>query len=133
METSQQEPGERVDSLFHKAGSFAIYAIVASFVLQFAYGQVWLRLPATAARLLGFIPTITIISAIPAGFIALCGIPRYGRKKLLWKGLVGTILPIGLFVFAFYYSAYLRARIIEETQRMEQRGAKPGIQVPDNR
>ena len=71
--------------------------------------------------MLGFIPTIAIISAIPAGVIALCGIPRYGRRKLLWKGLVGMILPIVLFVSVVYYSAYLRTRIIEETQKMEQK------------
>jgi hypothetical protein len=121
MNATSQESEEKLDSLFHKAASFAIFAIVASFVLQFVYGKIWLQLPPDAARLLGFVPSIAIISAIPAGVIALCGIPRYGRRKLLWKGLVGMILPIVLFVFVIYYGAYLRARIIEETQKMEQK------------
>lgn len=121
MDAASPGPEEKLDSLFHRAASFAIYAIVASFVLQFVYSKIWLKVSPEVARLLGFIPTIAIISAIPAGVIALCGIPRYGRKKLLWKGLVGMILPIVLFVFAVYFSAYLRARIIEETQKMEQK------------
>jgi hypothetical protein len=89
MEATHQEADENLDSLFHKAASFGIYAIVASFALQFIYGQIWLRLSPDAARLIGFIPTIAIISAIPAGFIALCGIPRYGRRNYsgrVWLG-----------------------------------------------
>ncbi|PTY01975.1 hypothetical protein DB347_25220 [Opitutaceae bacterium EW11] len=121
MHSESSDPEEKLDSLFHKAGSFSIYAIVASFVLQFVYSRIWMRVSPDAARLLGLIPTVAMISAIPAGVIALCGIPHYGRKKLLWKGLVGMICPIVLFVFSVYFSAYLRARIIEETQKMEQK------------
>jgi len=121
MEIARNETEVEPDSLFHRAASFAIYAIIASFILQFVYGQIWLRLSPEVARLLGFIPTIAIISAIPAGFIALCGIPRYGRRKLLWKGLIGMIFPIVLFIFVMFYSAHLRARIIEETQKIEQK------------
>ncbi len=121
MDVAHTASAEKTDSLFHKSASFAIYAIIASFVLQFVYAQIWLRIPPEAARLVGYVPTVAIISAIPAGFIALCGIPRYGRRKLLWKGLVGVIFPIVLFVSVVYYSAHLRARIIEETQKMEQK------------
>jgi hypothetical protein len=96
MDAAHQESDLQLDSLFHKAASFGICAIVAFFVLQFVYAQIWLRLPSDAARLLGLAPTLAIISAIPAGFIALCGIPRYGRRKLLWKGLVGMFLAIVL-------------------------------------
>src|SRR4051794_1410493 len=98
MNSTHQEPEEKLDSLFHQAASLAIYLIVASFVIQFVYAQVSLRISPGAARLLGFIPLIALISAIPAGFIALCGIPRYGRRMLLWKGLVGLILPLVLCV-----------------------------------
>lgn len=121
IDAAPLESEEKSDSLFHKAASFALYAIGASFVFQFVYSKIWLRVSPDTARLLGYIPTIAIISAIPAGVIALSGIPRYGRRKLLWKGLVGMIVPIVLFVFSVYFSAYLRARIIEETQKMEQK------------
>ncbi len=120
MDAIRREREEKPDSLFHRAGSFAIYAIVASFFLQFVYGQVWLRLPEGAARFLGLVPAIVLISAVPAGFVSLCGIPRYGLRRLLWKGLVGVALPIVLFIASVYCAAYLRARIIEETQKMEQ-------------
>jgi hypothetical protein len=106
MDAERHQSEEKFNSPFHKAASFAIYAIVASFVLQFVYGQIWLRLSPGAARVLGFIPTIAIISAIPAGFIALCGIPRYGHRKLLWKGIVGVLVPIVLFVVTMRISAY---------------------------
>lgn len=119
MHIAHNEPEERLDSLFHKAASFAVYAIVASFVAQFIYAHIWLRLSPSVSRWLSFVPTMVMISAIPAGFIALCGIPRFGRRKLLWKGLLGLIFPIVLFVFVMYYSAYLQARIVEETQKME--------------
>lgn len=121
MDAKNPDAEEKTDTLFHRAASFAIYSIVTAILLQLVYSQIWLRLQTSAIRLAGFIPAIVIISAIPAGFIALCGIPRYGIRKLLWKGLVGVILPIGLFIFSVYYSAYLRNRIIEETQKMEQK------------
>ena len=115
------EPVDKSDSLFHRAANYALYAIVASFVLKFAYAQVWLRLSPGAARLLGFVPEIVMISAIPAGLIALGGIPRYGRAKLLWKGIVGVFFPILLFVFVVCFSAYLRARMAEEARKIEQK------------
>jgi hypothetical protein len=129
MDSVHQPVEEGPRSLFHRAGTFAVSAIVASFVLQFAYSQLWLKLPSDSARLLGFVPTVVIIAAIPAGFIALCGIPKYGVRKLLWKGLAGVVLPIGLFVFSVYYSAYLRTRIAEETAKMEQQ-SKPAPAAP---
>src|SRR5690606_41702781 len=66
---AHNESAEKIDSLFHKSASFAIYAIIASFVLQFIYAQIWLRIPPDAARLVSYVPTVAIISAIPAGFI----------------------------------------------------------------
>ncbi len=92
-------------TLFHRAGSYAIGAIVASFILQLVCAQARLHLPPTAARWLGLIPALVMVTAVPAGLIALCGIPSYGVRKLLWKGLVGLFVPVLLLVLAMYVAA----------------------------
>lgn len=43
---------------------------------------------------------ICIVVGLVAGVVAFFGIPKYGRKGLLWKALVGTLLPLGLFALA---------------------------------
>jgi hypothetical protein len=120
MKATDQDSEIGSDSLYHKAGSFAIYAIIASFLLQFVFAKIWLRLPDGVFVIARHIPAAVILSAIPAGLIALCGIPKYGMRKLLWKGAVGLVFPISLFLFSVYYSAYLQTRITEEVQKMEQ-------------
>jgi hypothetical protein len=43
---------------------------------------------------------VVLISAIPAGVLALAGIRKHGRRGLLWKGLLGAILPAMLIAMA---------------------------------
>jgi MFS family permease len=72
---------------------------------------VFVALTAAAALLL--------LSSIVLGTIALCGISRYGRKKLLWKGLVGILVPILFILLAF--AGFLKAkRLSEERARQHQ-------------
>ena len=108
------------DSLFHKAASFAVFALVSSFVLQFIYGKIWLRLSERASELAGLVPLVVMISAIPAGFIALCGIPRYGKKKLLWKGLLGLIAPIVLFWVSVQIRESIRDSVRQHPEWLKQ-------------
>ena len=103
-------------SLFHKAGSFAVGALVATPILQFIYMKAFfLQLSERVSALVGFVPLIVMLSAIPAGFIALCGIPKYGRKKLLWKGLLGLLVPFIL----FWLSVQVRALLVETVEHPE--------------
>ncbi len=95
-------------SFFHKAATYSVIALVASFVLQFLLSGISRNLPPDSARFLLYIPTVVVVSAIPAGIIALCGIPKYGFKKLLWKGLVGTIIPVVLFIMSVIVISELR-------------------------
>ena len=41
-----------------------------------------------------------MLLAVIFGMIALCGIPRYGSKCLLWEGLVSVLVPVLLIAFA---------------------------------
>jgi hypothetical protein len=97
-------------SPFHKAASYAVFALLSSFVLQFVYTKFfWLRLSERSSAMAGYVPLIVMLSAVPAGFIALCGIPKYGRKRLLWKGLTGLFIPFIL----VWVSIQVRAVLVE--------------------
>jgi len=120
--------GHPYPSLFHRAGSFAVGALIATPIIQFIYMKAFfLQLSARASALVGYIPLLVMLSAIPAGFIALCGIPKYGRRKLLWKGLLGFLLPFIL----FWLSVQVRALLVETVthperfQQSTQEPAKP--------
>jgi len=108
------------DSLHHKAGNYALLALVGSFVLQFFSFSLAPSLPAGVAVFLGLLPTLVIMSAIPAGIIALCGIPKHGPKRLLWKGLAGVIIPIVLFLASLYVVARLRALTEDMIEKSEE-------------
>lgn len=68
------------------------------------------------------IPSLLMFSAIPAGILALFGIPKFGKKKLLWKGLVGILVPI-LFT----------AMMIPTILSLKQAGKQPPPQVEPSR
>ncbi len=87
-------------SFFHFAGNYAVFAVLASLVwhelLPDALRVLFHVVPAVGAAANG-IQLALIISAIPAGILALCGIPKYGRAQLLWQGVLGVIGPAVLF------------------------------------
>ena len=107
-------------SIHHKAASYAVWALVASFVVNGLSSGLAdpNRAPIVQVIIsatLGFL----VLSAIPAGVIALCGIPRYGKEKLLWKGLVGVLAPLAMFALAVpAFRAEMRAN--ENDARQEQ-------------
>ena len=75
-----------------------------------------------AAKLIfSMIPGFVVLSALPAGIIALCGIPKHGRKTLLWKGLVGVIVPILLIALAIPAFLHVKKMSEEKRQRQESR------------
>lgn len=106
-----------VNSLHHKAANYAIAAIVGSFVLQFVLYRVSRHFSPETGRLMQLIPTLAILSAIPAGIIALCGIPLHGMKKLLWKGSVGVVVPLALFWLSIQMITLLREISKEQVQQ----------------
>ena len=55
--------------------------------------------------------------AVPAGVVALFGIPRYGRRELLWKGLVGILVPLVLFSAGIFVALLLREHARELVEK----------------
>lgn len=103
---------EPVSSFHHKAASYGVLiiptAIALNVTLVAGVSAALSEAPPLVRAGISAIPGFLILSALPAGVIALCGIPKYGRKKLLWKGLVGVLVPVLLFAMAMF--AFLKVR-----------------------
>lgn len=102
-------------SFHHKAANFAVIVLPVSIGLSLMLNQITGFLPPVLRFAASLLPAIVMISAIPAGIIALCGIPRHGMKKLLWKGLVGVIIPLFLTVSAMMLANSLRKKAQERS------------------
>jgi hypothetical protein len=112
-----------VSSFYHKAATYAVCAPLGAilfniFVSGFARS---VDTPSGVRTLVLLIPSLLFLSGIPAAIIALCGIPTYGRKSLLWKGLVGLLFPLLLVAAAI--PAFLKVKhASEERARQQQQG-----------
>ncbi len=87
-------------SFFHKAATYAVWSLLAAFVINF----LGMGAPGSTRQVMSVLGGVIMLTAIPAGIIALAGISRHGRKGLLWKGLTGICVPIllvGLAIPAF--------------------------------
>src|SRR5688572_28964154 len=91
-------------SIHHKAGTYAVLAFPLSIALSMLTAVAGRAAAESGPGILQFmvvtIPALVMFSSIPAGIIALCGIPKYGKRKLLWKGLFGVLVPVLLTVLA---------------------------------
>jgi uncharacterized membrane protein len=105
----------RPRSVFHRAASLALFAIVLAFLVKFVSAQT----PAPVGVWLSWTAECMIFVAIPAGAMALAGIPKYGWRGLLWRGLVGVFVPIILFVVGMLVTAHLR----ESAQKLMQQSS----------
>ncbi|PTX96459.1 hypothetical protein [Opitutus sp. ER46] len=94
-------------TLHHRVAAYAALAVPGSIALNLALSVIVTRTPAGAVHfILTTIPLLVMLSAIPAGIFALCGIPRYGTRGLLWRGLFGIILPIILVAIVIVSAAH---------------------------
>ncbi|MCM2276154.1 MAG: hypothetical protein NDI75_15300 [Candidatus Didemnitutus sp.] len=66
------------------------------------------------------VPALLMLSAIPAGIIALCGVSKHGKKKLLWKGLVGVFVPIVFIAMAIPAFLAVKRRSEERARQQQQ-------------
>ena len=119
-------PATTSESAFcYKAATYAVIAPVAAFASSFLTSALHLMLARSVARVVnGVIAQLEILlllSAIPAGIIALRGIPRYGKRKLLWKGLFGILVSILMLVLVTW-GFFLARRYSEERARQLQSG-----------
>jgi hypothetical protein len=111
-------------SVFHKFASAGIWCLVGSFAVNFFSG------PAREALRQGvreFYLVVTIATAllqilsVLSGVVALCGIRKYGKQQLLWKGLVGLLVPILLTLAAI--PAYLKIKSVNEERARQHQQA----------
>jgi len=92
------------NSFFHKAATGSLFAVPLSIALNIVSGATTAQLDPEMRRLVsmvvGIFAGVLLLLGLIAGVIALCGIPKYGTKGILWKALVGTVLPLLLVVLA---------------------------------
>jgi len=134
----------------HRAAKFAITVILVGFALSL-FGQLMFPVNAKSGLPSGFLSLIggaLILSAIPASIIAFCGIPKHGCSYLLWRGLVGILVP--MLMFAMAVPAFLKVRdmageryftsltaeiskgtpkMLDEMTRLEKAVASPGKKI----
>ena len=107
-------------TVYHMLANAAIVCLIASLIVNLFVGG--------AARMalhggLGgvFIAGGLMLLAVVFGMIALCGIPRYGSKCLLWEGLVSVLVPVLLIAFAIpvYKTVRMKAQARMHAQQHE--------------
>lgn len=112
------------NSFFHKAASFGVWSLLGSFAVN-----ILLSGPARAAAQEGMrqfyywvvlLTTLLMLASVVCGVIALCGIPRYGKRKLLWKGLVAGIVPVLLVLAAIPAYQKVREKSLERARAQQQ-------------
>jgi hypothetical protein len=141
-------PAVSTPSIYHKAAKFAVTVLVVAFLINLSTQLV--RPPGTAgmtpeSRIISMLGGSLFLLAIPAGVIALCGIKKHGPRQLLWRGLVGILVPVlllGMAIPAFFKvrntasEMFLRKvaadlnkespKMIDEITRLEKATAGPG-------
>lgn len=108
------------NSFFHKAATVSLFAVPLSIAVNMVSGAGTAQFDPEMRRLVilvvGILAGVIMLLGLVAGVVALCGIPKYGKKGILWKALVGTVLPLFLVVLAIpaVMGATERARQLRE-------------------
>lgn len=117
-------PPPSTSSFYHRVANYAVLIFPVAFVINIFASMVVRADPENISGgvrgLLNAISGLLALTALPAGIIALCGIPKYGRKKLLWKGLVGILLPLLFILLAVPAFLKVRERALERAQQSQE-------------
>lgn len=83
-------------SFYHWAALGSLLALPVAVVIRVLAGtSASLESRLMAEKLaLGF-GGVLLLAGLAAGVVALCGIPRYGRRHILWMAVVGILLTLG--------------------------------------
>lgn len=100
-------PAVSTSTFYHRAGNYAIVALAGSMFVNIAALSAG-PAPARFRQIVALVVGAVMLSAIPAGVIALLGVRKHGKKGLLWKGLVGVLVP--LLLVALAVPAFLKVR-----------------------
>ncbi|MEZ0309242.1 MAG: hypothetical protein ACAH21_15060 [Ramlibacter sp.] len=96
--TAQKEnPQPATDSIYHSLANTAVGLLIAVFVIDLFLNGITreaarngINWPLYTKTVVGM---LLLVCAFICGLISLFGIRKYGRRKLLWKGLVCTLVP----------------------------------------
>jgi hypothetical protein len=112
-----------ISSAFHKFANASLGCLVASFAVNILLdtlarqaardGALWVFVVVNGAT------TFLMLVAMVCGVMALCGIRRYGKRKLLWKGLVGLLVPILLVAAAIPAFLTVRRKAMERARQQQ--------------
>lgn len=82
--------------------SFFTIAAWYSLLVPCSAPVVWFVILATTNRLdlPGMVSFFVLLSTLALGVASLFGIPKHGRKRILWKALTGIIVSVVLGYFA---------------------------------
>lgn len=110
-------------TVYHMLANAAIVCLIASLIVNlFVGGAARMALHGGMGGVV--IAGALMLLAVIFGMIALCGIPRYGSKCLLWEGLVSVLIPVLLITFAIpvYKTVRMKAQARMHAQQQEHAG-----------
>jgi hypothetical protein len=86
-------------------GSFFTTAAWLSLIVPFLVPVLWFCILATTSRLdlPAIISFFVLLSSLAFGVASLFGIPRHGRKRIVWKAAIGIIASVALGYFALVF------------------------------
>jgi hypothetical protein len=113
-------------SVFHRCANASLWCLAAAIIANMLLGPI-ARVAAGegatwAPRAFAATIGLVMFAGVALGAVALCGIPRYGKRRLLWKGLVGLLVPILLVGSAILAFNTVRQKSLE---RARQRQSSP--------
>ena len=86
-------------------GSFFTKAAWLSLIVPFLVPVIWFCILAATDRmdLPAMLSFFVLVSSLALGIASLFGIPRHGRKRIIWKAVPGIIASAALGYFALVF------------------------------
>jgi hypothetical protein len=92
------------------SGSFFTKAAWFSLIIPFFVPAVWFCILAATNRmdLPAMVSFFVLLSSLALGVVSLFGVRRHGRKRIVWKAVVGIVASIvfGYFAAVFWSMSY---------------------------
>jgi hypothetical protein len=99
----EHQDSESGGSLFTKAAWF-------SFIVPFLVPVLWFCILAATSRmdLPAMLSFFVLLSSLACGIVSLFGVRRHGRKRILWKAVLGIVasLVLGYLALAYWSLAH---------------------------
>jgi len=114
-DTVPSEPSSQVSSVNHKAANLGLILLLVAWLFSFFATRPLSSFGGVARQIGAYAPVVLYVGAMASGAVALIGIKRFGRKVLLWKGLVACLVPILLVLLAI--PAFTKVKKISDDKR----------------